>query len=110
MEEYLILTTRHKDMFFGGDVHLFWGPNKSGYTAILQRAGLYTKEEAYKIGDEDDIPIHISKIGLDRSVFEQKTDGIIQTPILFSKTEYAKSLIDDWKYEYRRRTKGKKIV
>jgi hypothetical protein len=104
--EYLILTTRHKDMLFGGDVYLFWGPNKSGYTAILQRAGLYTKEEAYKIGNEEDIPINISKIGLDRSVFEQKTDGIIQTPILFSKTEYAKNLIDDWKYEYRRRNKN----
>lgn len=43
IKEYLILTTRHRDMTFGASVHLFWGINSSGYTAILQRAGLYTK-------------------------------------------------------------------
>lgn len=87
-------------MFFGGDVHLFWGPDRSGYTAILQRAGLYTKEEAYKIGDHDDIPVHISKIGFDKEFYEQKKD-IIQTPTLYYKTKDADNLIADWQYEFR---------
>lgn len=39
-KEILILTTRHRDMLFGGGVHLFWGPDGGGYKAILQRAGL----------------------------------------------------------------------
>lgn len=108
-KEYVILTLRHKDIYFGGDVHLFWGPDRNGYTAILQRVGLYTEQEAYEIGDEDDIPIHVSKIGFDKSIFEQKTDGVIQTPVLFSITEYSKRLIDDWKKEYRI-MKNKKFV
>ena len=99
-KEYLILTTRHKDQLFGGDVHLFWGANSSGYTAILQRAGLYTKEKAYEIGDKDDIPIHYSHFGLDKNFFETK-DNFIQMPTLYSISDESKNIIADWQYELR---------
>ncbi|MGQ8921480.1 hypothetical protein ACUUYQ_06375 [Bacillus halotolerans] len=91
MKEYLILTTRHRDMTFGGSVHLFWGINSSGYTAILQRAGLYTKEEAFKIGkhsEGQDIPVHFSQFGFGRAFFETK-ERFVQ--ILFC-IQYLRSL------------------
>lgn len=99
-KEYLILTTRHRDQLFGGDVHMFWGQNSSGYTAILQRAGLYTKEKAYQIGDNGDIPIHYSVFGLPYEVFESlNSNEIAQLPILYSITKRSKEIIEDWKYE-----------
>jgi hypothetical protein len=39
--EYLIEDTRHR-----GDMALFWGPNRSGYTTDLSAAGRYSKKEA----------------------------------------------------------------
>ncbi|MCR1994398.1 hypothetical protein NSA31_21920 [Bacillus subtilis] len=98
MKEYLILTTRYKDLHFGGSVHLFWGINSSGYTAILQRAGLYTKEEAFKIGkhsEGQDIPVHFSKFGFDRAFFETK-ERFVQMPVLYSISEESKKIIADW--------------
>lgn len=99
-KEYLILTTRHKDRLFGGDVHVFWGSNSSGYTAILQRAGLYTKEKAYQIGDEDDIPVHFSVFGFNKDFFESKED-FIQMPTLYAISTTSKNIIADWQYELR---------
>lgn len=99
-KEYLILTTRHRDQLFGGDVHLFWGKDSSGYTAILQRAGLYTKEKAYQIGDEDDIPIHYSEFGFEKE-FLETDESFIQMPTLYSKSERSKNIIADWQYELR---------
>jgi hypothetical protein len=99
-KEYLILTTRHKDILFGGDVHLFWGQNSSGYTAILQRAGLYSKEKAYQIGDEDDIPVHYSVFAKDKDFFETK-DTFIQMPTLYAISKESKNIIADWQYELR---------
>nr|APB62326.1 hypothetical protein pBS72_0570 [Bacillus subtilis] len=101
VKEYLILTTRHKDLNFGGGVHLFWGINSSGYTAILQCAGLYTKEEAFKIArysGNEDIPIHFShfsKYGYDLDLFETK-ERFIQIPVLYSISEESKKIIADW--------------
>jgi hypothetical protein len=99
-KEYLILTTRHRYQLFGGDVHLFWGANSSGYSAIIQRAGLYTKEQAYKIGDEDDIPIHYSVFGFHKEFFETK-EGFIQMPTLYSISKESKNIIADWQYQLR---------
>ncbi|GED34006.1 hypothetical protein P9G84_22490 [Brevibacillus centrosporus] len=99
-KEYLILTTRHKDMLFGGDVHLFWGTNGGGYTAILQRAGLYTKEKAYKLGGEGDIPVHYTVFGKDKSFFESE-EKFIQMPTLYSIGKESKNLIADWQYQFR---------
>lgn len=73
---FVILTTRHRDMFFGGDVHLFWGPESSGYTAVLQTAGLYDFNEAIKIASEDDIPIDISHFEMVASEFGKKIEDI----------------------------------
>lgn len=101
-KEYLILTIRHKDQLFGGDVHLFWGKNSSGYSAILQRAGLYTKEKAYEIGDLDDIPIHYTVFGLEKEFFETD-ESFIQMPMLYSISNDSKNIIADWQYEYRHR-------
>ncbi|WP_434813770.1 hypothetical protein ACRV5I_16130 [Bacillus halotolerans] len=98
MKEYLILTTRYKDLHFGGSVHLFWGINSSGYSAILQRAGLYTKEEAFQIckhSEGQDIPVHFSKFGFDRAFFETK-ERFIQMPVLYSISEESKKIIADW--------------
>ncbi|MED2945440.1 hypothetical protein P4284_23120 [Bacillus swezeyi] len=98
-KEYLILTTRHKDMFFGGSVHLFWCTGSRGCSAILQRAGLYTKEEAFQIGkhsDGEDIPVHFSKFRYDRDFFE--TDELfIQMPVLYSISKESKKLISEWR-------------
>lgn len=101
-ELFLILTTRHRDMFFGGDVHLFWGKNEMGYTAILQKAGLYTKEQVEKICDEDDIPIPISYTGFDKDFFESDEE-IIKFPTLMFKTKEVDDLIANWRYEYSNR-------
>ncbi|MNV87084.1 hypothetical protein D3C71_1811770 [compost metagenome] len=59
-------------MYFGGDSVLFWGPNSSGYTAVLQTAGLYDEEKAASItrgthGDE--VPIEISQLGVTEDFF-----------------------------------------
>lgn len=101
-KEYLILTTRHRDQLFGGDVHLFWGSNHSGYTAVLQRAGLYTREEAYKIGDDDDIPIHYTEFKMHKDFFQSLTNqDFAQYPSLYSKSDHTKNLIADWQFKLR---------
>lgn len=102
MEEqlYLILTTRHKDQLFGGDVHLFWGRNSSGYSAILQRAGLYTKEQIKTKCDRGDIPIPYTYFGYDKEFFAQDIP-YVKFPVLCSKSEEIKNMIADWQYEYR---------
>lgn len=43
--EYYIQDTR----FYWGDYVVWWGPNNSGYTVDLDKAGLYTLEEAERI-------------------------------------------------------------
>lgn len=43
LAEYFIFNTDH------GDNAIFWRPNRSGYTHILEEAGRYSKEEAIKI-------------------------------------------------------------
>lgn len=83
-------------MLFGGGVHLFWCPDSSGYSAILQRAGLYTKKEAYEIAGEEDIPIHISHFGHDQDFFETG-ESFIQMPVLYSISEDSKKLITEWR-------------
>lgn len=75
MEKYVIVCLRHKDMFFGGNGFLFWGPNSSGYTAVLQTAGLYTEEKAMQIFSEDDVPVPISMIGMKESEFIENFGG-----------------------------------
>lgn len=99
-KEFLILTTRHRDRMFGGDVHLFWGIDSGGYTAILQRAGLYTKEQAYKLGGEGDVPIHYTTFGKDKDFFESN-EQFIQMPTLYSIGKESQNLIADWQYLLR---------
>jgi hypothetical protein len=47
MNDYVIVTTKHEAWPRG--VMLFWGPERSGYTSILDDAGRYTREEAASI-------------------------------------------------------------
>lgn len=65
----------HKDMFFSGNAHLFWGPASSGYTAVIQTAGLYTEEEAAKIACEDNVPISIEILGYKEEHFTTVKNG-----------------------------------
>ena len=48
VDKYYIITNAHTSMYPEGVV-LFWGPNKSGYTSSVDKAGLYTFEEAKDI-------------------------------------------------------------
>lgn len=93
---YVILTTSHKDLLFGGNVHLFWGENSCGYTAILQRAGVYTEEEAldiYRHG-KTEIPIQIEKFNMqDKLIGSISKEDFVQFPILFSKGRMAYTLV-----------------
>jgi|GEM_PF-2524942 len=68
-KKFVIVCLRHRDMFFGGNAHLFWGPNEQGYTAVLETAGLYDFELAKEIADEDDVPIPISALGMTEDRF-----------------------------------------
>jgi hypothetical protein len=68
-DRYVIVCLRHRDMFFGGNAYLFWGPHRSGYTAVIESAGLYSEQEAMKIADEDDVPIPLSAIDMEENQF-----------------------------------------
>ncbi|MFH5187130.1 hypothetical protein ACHHV8_36550 [Paenibacillus sp. TAB 01] len=82
MKKYVIVSLRHKDMFFGGNAHLFWGSDRQGYTAVLQTAGLYTEEEAAKIANEDDVPINIDTLGFKEEFFTPTKSGFKELPQL----------------------------
>jgi hypothetical protein len=51
----------------------FWGPNRRGYTCKLEKAGLYSKEEAFSIhkNRETDLPFPQSLI---KSVCTRQVD------------------------------------
>jgi hypothetical protein len=57
---------------YAGDYILWWGPNGSGYTFDLDRAGLYTKAEADSIvglrGQEKAWPKAAVQPGIERAV------------------------------------------
>lgn len=60
-EQYLILYTGNVN----GDCAIWWGPDHSGYTTDIDKAGRYTKEEAdkiYKNRPKLDKPIPWSKV------------------------------------------------
>lgn len=68
--KYLMLCKRHESLH-GDHIALWWGSydrrkpehNQSGYTSDLRAAHLFTKEEAMKIQDRDDIAVPISSLG-----------------------------------------------
>lgn len=76
---FVIACNRHNDMVFGGNAILFWGPNSSGYTACLESAGLYTREEALEKGKGthgEDIPVPIELLSLSESQFKTVETGL----------------------------------
>jgi hypothetical protein len=81
-DKFVIVTLRHRDMFFGGQAHLWWGPERSGYTAVLETAGLYDIVEAMEISDEDDVPIAIQLLDVDESFFVATSGGFKTLPKL----------------------------
>lgn len=75
MDKYVIVSLCHKDLIFGGNAHLFWGQNSSGYTAVIQTAGVYTEDEALSIFSEDNVPIPIWMFGMKEESFISTKSG-----------------------------------
>ena len=63
--KYLVITTRHKNMY-GDGFALFWGQGNSegGYNCDPRTAHRFTEEEIKKFDDRGDIAISIDKLGL----------------------------------------------
>lgn len=109
MEKYVVVCLRHKDMFFGGNAHLFWGPNNNGYTAVLQTAGLYTEEEAAKIAGEDDVPVSIEVLGFKEQFFTPTKGGFKELPqlvLINIENKSIKELINKSREWFRQRNAG----
>lgn len=66
MEQYVIVATDKKDLYFGGDVYLFWAKDHKGYTAQLDKAGMYNVEEVALIvrNSKSDIPVRPNLLNL----------------------------------------------
>lgn len=73
MEErkYLIIALRYWNSH--NDV-LFWGKDESGYSTDLNKAGLYTKEEARRICRCGDCYISIESLGITKEIMDFKND------------------------------------
>ena len=59
---YYILCTRHSRSDDPG--FTWWGPNRSGYTCDLDKAGIYTEEEAqpWLTGHSEDVAIPVEEV------------------------------------------------
>lgn len=112
MEKYVIVCLRHRDMFFGGNGFLFWGPKSSGYTAVLQTAGIYTEEKAMQIFSEDDVPIPISAIGMEESDFIEIDHGfkkLKQLTLFNFENQDNKKLINQQREAFRHKKDAAKM-
>ncbi len=93
-KNYLVYTTTEEGRCSAGPVYLWWGPNRSGYTILIENAGRYTLDEAKSImrmrGAEGAMPVelalksasHVVKIDrlqkkLDPMLHEDGIDGLI---------------------------------
>lgn len=105
-EQFVIVCNRHNDMVFGGNAILFWGPDSNGYTACLETAGLYGKEEALTIAKGthgDDIPIPTSLLSLNNSDFKTTETGLkelAKITILNKHNEANKALLNECRKLY----------
>lgn len=72
---YFIVCLRHKNTL-GGDFLLLWGPDFSGYTANIYKAGLYTKKDAEKICTEDDVPLLQAYLNLSLEDLKPKNNDV----------------------------------
>ena len=63
---YLIMTLRHKNIY-GDGYAVFWGcgESKNGYSADVRYAHRFTKEEAEKIVDDEEIMLDIKTLGFE---------------------------------------------
>lgn len=102
MSKYVIACLRHNDLYFGGDVFLFWGTDHNGYTAVLQTAGLYSLEEAMQIFGEDDVPIDIDELELDEALFGAEKISDLRFLILMGKSKDNKKLINESREKFRK--------
>ena len=77
---YIVLTTRHDSIsIHGSNYGLFWGykDSKSGYTSDPRFAHRYTEEEAKDFSTEEDIPLDISKLGLEEGYPEACDSNLV---------------------------------
>lgn len=104
MKKYVIACMRHKDMFFGGDSVLFWGPNSSGYTAVLQTAGLFSEEKAAQIAKGthgDDVPIELSQLGVTEDFFfDTEIKNLSKLTLVNGRNESIRKLINKQRAKY----------
>lgn len=63
-KNYLVYTTTEEGRCSAGPVYLWWGPNSSGYTILIENAGRYTLDEAKSImrtrGAEGAMPVELA--------------------------------------------------
>ena len=72
-EQYLILHT----FTVCGDCAIWWGPDHSGYTTDIDKAGRYTKEQADKI--------HKNRPKLDQPILWSQVEPHIRRHVLIDK-------------------------
>ncbi|MDN4090883.1 hypothetical protein [Paenibacillus polymyxa] len=106
MKKYVIACMRHRDMYFGGDSVLFWGPDSSGYTAVLQTAGLYSEEKASEIAKGthgDEVPIELSQLGVTEDFFcsaETEIKDLSKLTLVNGRNESIRKLINQQRAKY----------